>query len=201
MRLSLYVLLFWVLLGGIGLAHRVNVFAYVENGQVVVECSYSKSKRVNQGQIEVQDANSNEVLLRSETDEQGQFRFPIPAKVLEQKHDLRILLQAGEGHQNDWTVPASELSAPSIPAAAPAMVITAVAPSAPAAGSTKAESLTQADVERIVNTALDAKLVPIKRTLLEQVEAGPGLREIIGGIGWIFGLVGVAAYFKSRSRV
>lgn len=82
------------------------------------------------------------------------------------------------------------------------MVATAVAPSAPAqSGSTKAESLTQADVERIVNSALDAKLAPIKRTLLEQVEAGPGLREIIGGIGWIFGLVGVAAYFKSRSRV
>lgn len=202
MRLSLYVLLFWVLLGGIGLAHRVNVFAYVENGQVVVECSYSKTKRVNHGQIEVQDANSNQVLLRGETDDQGQFRFPIPAKSLEQMHDLRILLQAGEGHHNEWTVPASELSAPPTPTAASAMVATAVAPSAPAqSGSTKAESLTQADIERIVNSALDAKLAPIKRTLLEQVEAGPGLREIIGGIGWIFGLVGVAAYFKSRSRV
>ena len=28
-----------------------------------------------------------------------------------------------------------------------------------------------------------------------------GIAEIIGGIGWIFGLVGVAAYFKSRPRV
>jgi nickel transport protein len=27
------------------------------------------------------------------------------------------------------------------------------------------------------------------------------VQEIVGGIGWIFGLIGVAAYFKSRPRV
>ncbi len=52
-----------------------------------------------------------------------------------------------------------------------------------------------------MNAALDAKLAPIRRAVLEGTEDGPGLREIIGGIGWIFGLVGVAAYFKSRPRV
>ncbi len=57
---------------------------------------------------------------------------------------------------------------------------------------------TPEDVERIVNAALDAKLSPIKRLLGEQVEAGPSLRDIIGGIGWIFGLIGVAAYFRRR---
>jgi nickel transport protein len=56
-------------------------------------------------------------------------------------------------------------------------------------------------MEEVVNAALDAKLAPIKRAVLEQSEAGPGMREIVGGIGWIFGLVGIAAYFKSRSRV
>jgi nickel transport protein len=34
--------------------------------------------------------------------------------------------------------------------------------------------------------------------LAEQTEAGPNLRDIIGGIGWIFGLIGVAAYFRRR---
>jgi hypothetical protein len=56
-------------------------------------------------------------------------------------------------------------------------------------------------MEEIVNAALDAKLAPVKRAMLEQAESGPGMKEIVGGIGWIFGLVGIAAYFKSRSRV
>ena len=55
-----------------------------------------------------------------------------------------------------------------------------------------------AEIERIVDAALDAKLSPIKRMLAEQTEAGPNLRDIIGGIGWIFGLIGVAAYFRRR---
>ncbi|MFR4118150.1 MAG: hypothetical protein ACLT2T_04335 [Bilophila wadsworthia] len=44
-----------------------------------------------------------------------------------------------------------------------------------------------AEIERIVDAALDAKLSPIKRMLAEQAEAGPNLRDIIGGIGWILG--------------
>ena len=58
--------------------------------------------------------------------------------------------------------------------------------------------LTRDDVEAVVNAALDAKLAPIKRAVLGQ--SGPGVVEIVGGIGWIFGLAGVAAYFRSRPR-
>ena len=53
-------------------------------------------------------------------------------------------------------------------------------------------------MEAVVNAALDAKLAPIKRAVLEK--SGPGLVEILGGIGWIFGLAGTAAYFRSRRR-
>ncbi len=197
MRKACVVLLGLLLLpGAVALAHRVNVFAYVENGEVVVECSYSKSKRVNHGRIEVRAVGSDEILLRGETDDQGNFRFPVPDKALNSGADLHILLQAGEGHQNDWTVAAAEF----VPVGtAPAPVPTAS--SAPARVGPSASSESRAELEAVVNAALDAKLAPIKRMLLEQTEAGPGLTEIVGGIGWIFGLVGVAAYFKSRSRV
>jgi nickel transport protein len=69
------------------------------------------------------------------------------------------------------------------------------------AGAPAADGLTRADVEEVVKTVVEAELAPIKRALLERTGDGPGLREIIGGIGWIFGLVGIAAYFKSRPRV
>ncbi|NDY58998.1 hypothetical protein G3N56_19860, partial [Desulfovibrio sulfodismutans] len=45
---------------------------------------------------------------------------------------------------------------------------------------------------------LDAKLAPVKTLLAEAMDPAPSMTEILGGIGWIFGLMGVAAYFKSR---
>lgn len=184
--------------GATARAHRVNIFAYVEKGEVIVECGYNRSKRVNHGQIEVRAAGSDEVLLRGETDDQGNFRFPVPAKALESGADLHIRLQAGEGHQNDWTVPAAEfMPVGGTPAPTPAASTTPT----PGQIEQPASSVSRAELETVVNTALDAKLGPIKRMLLEQTEAGPGLTEIVGGIGWIFGLVGVAAYFKGRPRV
>ncbi len=36
--------------------------------------------------------------------------------------------------------------------------------------------------------------------LADSYGGGPGLTEIIGGIGYIFGLVGMAMYFTSRKK-
>jgi hypothetical protein len=43
----------------------------------------------------------------------------------------------------------------------------------------------------------------IKRDIasLSQQVAEPGMREILGGIGYIFGLLGIAAYVASRKKV
>lgn len=57
---------------------------------------------------------------------------------------------------------------------------------------------TPADVQRIDVAALDAKLAPLKRDLAAQRNAGPGLTEIIGGIGWLLGLAGMGLYFRGR---
>lgn len=181
-------------------AHRVNIFALVEGNEILVECGFNRSQKVKGGQIEVFNAASGERLLSGTTDAQGQFRFPIPPQALKAGQDLRIHINAGEGHQNDWTVAAAEfMAAPKTSAPSPQPVVSSVLSSAaPAPAVSGGNWATPADVERIVNTALDARLTPIKRILAEQVEAGPDLEDIIGGIGWIFGIVGVAAYFKRR---
>lgn len=184
-------------------AHRVNIFAYVDGNDIVVECGFNKSQKVRQGQIEVTDAATGDILLRGKTNDQGMFRFPVPSQAREAAHDLRIHINAGEGHQNDWTVAAAEfVAAPtggaSTDVSASPTRGTSVATISPENTGKTAGTATPADVQRIVDAALDAKLAPIKRMLVEQFEAGPGLREIIGGIGWIFGIVGVAAYFRRR---
>ncbi len=203
MRIFFLLLILGLLPHSQALAHRVNIFAYVEGAEVVVECSYSKSKRVNHGSIDVLEASSGNSLLQGETDEMGHFRCPVPDAARASGSDLRILLRAGEGHQNEWIVEAAEFMTAGKTVSAPeAKSTSGTAPSGlHAAPIPMSGSLSRADMEELINAALDAKLAPLKRALLEQAEGGPGVREIVGGIGWIFGLIGIAAYFKSKSRV
>ncbi|MDL2267912.1 hypothetical protein LJC46_08020, partial [Desulfovibrio sp. OttesenSCG-928-G15] len=66
---------------------------------------------------------------------------------------------------------------------------------APAASSVSMEAR---ELESLVGRVMDAKLAPIKEALGEIRTQGPGLKDIIGGLGWIFGLLGIAAYMKYR---
>jgi nickel transport protein len=223
------------------LAHRVNVFAYVEGDAVHVECSYSRSDRVRFGELVVQNAATGQEYLTGKTDEQGNFVFAVPAAARAAKADLRIVLKAGEGHLNDTVVKAEEYaaaaSAPAgatvAPAAsAPAVQAAAAAkPGAPAATATpvasgpvantgtgsvaKAGAVASAaapsagnpcldaaalrpELEAVVEAAVEKKIAPIRKMLLDDKEKGPGMPEIFGGIGWLVGLAGLAAWAKSR---
>lgn len=192
-------------------AHRVNIFAYVDGGEIQVECGFNRSQKVRRGTVEVFDAATGDKLVQGTTDDGGVFRFPVTEAIRDAGHDLTVRIIAGEGHQNEWTVAAEELKAATVasgtsapvasgaPVPASVLAVEAVSVAAVPAGTPAVSGgATPEEVERIVNAALDAKLSPIKHLLAEQVEAGPSLRDIIGGIGWIFGLVGVAAYCRRR---
>jgi len=184
-------------------AHKVNIFAYVDGDRIVTDSGYSRSNRVHHGDVEVYDAATGTLLLSGKTDDQGTFAFVIPEAARENKMDLRLLLKAGQGHQAEWTVaygefadaprPASDMVVEEQPATSAQAETSAPAP-APSASA--AGGLTAAQVESIVKR----EVAPLKRMLAEMHDAGPSVAEILGGIGWIFGLFGVAAYMKSRRR-
>lgn len=195
------------------LAHRVNIFAWTEGNEVVAECGFNGGNKVKQGQIAVFDAATGAKLAEGRTDDFGVYRFPITAEG--KAHGVRIVIKAGEGHQNDWTVEASELSgvqpaAPTSGAATPAVMSAVTAGTATASAQVqptkKAEKTTAQqtagisaeELQGIVNSALDAKLGPIRKELAEMRVARPSFSEIFGGIGWLVGLAGIALYFKGR---
>ena len=203
------------------LAHRVNIFAWTEGNEVVAECGFNGGNKVKQGQVVVFDAATGAKLAEGRTDDYGVYRFSVSAEG--KAHGVRIVIKAGEGHQNEWTVEAAELSgiqpqaaaAPS--GAAPATTATtAAAPAAATAVGTTTSASGQAtkkaektapqqtaninaeELQAIVNAALDVKLGPIRKELAEMRVARPGFSEIFGGIGWLVGLAGIALYFKGR---
>lgn len=195
-------------------AHRVNIFAYVDGDTVVTDSGYSRTSRVMGGTVEAFDAATGQRLLSGTTDDTGHFTFTIPEPARAGTMDLHLLLTAGEGHQAEWTIKAEELAA----AATLAGTTAGTAAEQPAQSATPAPAqaaptptlstvtgqpdplaaapLTAAQAEAL----LRRELAPIKQMLAELSQPGPGMTEIIGGIGYILGIFGIAAYMKSRRR-
>jgi nickel transport protein len=178
-------------------AHRVNVFARVDGDTVYVESKFPESK------IFVMDPMGHE-LLSGLTDNEGHYSFKVP-----KRSDLRILLIAGQGHQAEWIIRANEIE--NVPES---KTVQAAAEKAlhsehtETASNSSAEILTTAsdigikpeELEAVIESVLDKKLKPIQRTLADMQQEGPGLRDILAGIGYILGLVGIGAYVHSRKK-
>ena len=170
------------------MAHRAIIFAWVEGGKIFTESKFSGGRPAKQGDIIVYDLEGNQ-LLKGKTDDQGEFSFVIPKKTA-----MKIVLQAGMGHRGEWLIPFKEIED----------VAGAADPRKTA--SKKAEEqaeicdVTLDDIRHVVEEALDKRLNPVMKTLVESRESRPTFRDIFGGIGYILGLVGVAAYFNYRRK-
>jgi nickel transport protein len=199
---------FWLVLALVCLpaaraaAHRVTVFAWVEGDTVHTASRFSSGRAARDALVEVQDPSGRR-LLQGRTDQRGEFAFKVP-----QTSDLRIVLEAGPGHRGQWTVSRAEIlaarTAPG-PAATPGpQAASAADVQAPSPARTTAETgaLTADAVQAMLEETLERRLQPIDRRLagLEARAQGPSLTDILGGLGYILGLVGLAAYLQARRK-
>lgn len=126
----------------------------------------------------------------------GIFSFPIPKT---DAKELQIFVDGGDGHKNSWNYTLDDSPAASNSTPAPVSNVINRSPPQPIAEEAKKNGLqiTASELTGIIDTALDKKLAPIKKTLAENSEKGPTLQDILGGIGYILGLAGIAAYMQS----
>jgi len=85
------------------LAHKVNIFAYVEGDTVFTESYFPDGKPAENGRILVQD-EKGATLSEGKTDAKGLFSFPLP-----KKQDLVIIIDASMGHKNSYLLKESEM--------------------------------------------------------------------------------------------
>jgi len=85
-----------LLFSGTAIAHKVNLFAYVEAGKVYTESYFPDGRPVEGGKVLVYDSQ-DKLLLEGVTDKKGLFSFPVP-KV----DDLTIVIEATMGHKNSF---------------------------------------------------------------------------------------------------
>lgn len=187
-------------------AHRVIIFAWVDGDTVYTESKFSGGKKAKHALIEVFDAQ-NKKLCKGRTDDNGEFSFKVP-----QKTELKIVLAAGTGHKAQWIIPVEELGGniseyEKKPVAQKPDVKSFGKINKPVYASIKNMSeshcVVSKELQNVVEKALDKKLKPIIMKINKSLDPyhGPTVSDIFGGIGYIFGLVGVGAYFYYRNKM
>jgi len=104
-RISILSIVVSALFATSSLAHKINVFAYAETGQVKTESYFADGRPVKQSRVMVYDSNDN-LLLEGKTDDEGLFSFAIP-KV----DDLKVVVREILGHRNSFILKKSEIVA------------------------------------------------------------------------------------------
>jgi len=161
--------------GGDALAHKVSVFAVAEGEFITGECYFSGGGRPKDCVVEFFDSVGRK-LGQTRTDAEGRFSFRPNVRT-----DHLIVLDTGDGHRTEFTISAAEL------------------PAALSAPPTAARSGPPDDLDKRIARAVAKELRPL-REQLSRAERRIRLRDILGGIGYIFGLAGVAAYFNRRRK-
>jgi nickel transport protein len=176
------------------LAHKVLLTAYVEGNTVFVEGGFSDGTLCKNARIEVFDP-SGKKLLEGKTNEDGEFSFkPF------QKTDLKLVLNAGMGHRGEYTVPADELpDMTGVQEARAEATPTLAAETQKPQASEAVARIDPKEIELIVDRVMQRRLRPLIQLVAKsQRKTGFSPTEIFGGIGYIFGLMGVAMYFRYR---
>lgn len=197
-------------------AHKVNIFAYAENGRIHAEGYFVDGSKCKNSLVEVIDEKSGEKLLEGYTDENGQYVIDIPRAT-----SIKLILHAGTGHQNEYVLkeeevkeaypqkermrttealPQKETTAPEKLKAGAESNATQGKKSPHVNQGKEAANTASYEIDAAVERAIDKKLQPVMRILLTLQEKSekPGVTEILGGIGYIIGILGIIAYFKGR---
>jgi nickel transport protein len=165
-------------------AHGVSLYAWVEGDKVHTESSFALGRQVQGGLIRVYDA-SGKRLLEGRTDQEGRFRFKNPGGV------LKIVVDAGMGHRGQYVLSQGP--------ARPGKTGDSAGEVEEGSDDHRPRPPDVGEIRKMMEEVLEARLQPIQRELAEiRKEKGPGFSEVVGGLGFIFGVMGLIMYLRSR---
>jgi nickel transport protein len=204
-------LLIVALLGGVwhatpAAAHNVFVFASARDHRIEGEVYFRGGTPARDAKVTVVGPGG-ETLGNTTTDEKGEFAFPVRFRC-----DHKLIADVGEGHRAEFTVSAEELP-DDLPAPGgtdtaslkqpdeaeatspdqPAQQAAPPASTGSVQATAKVESL-KADIQ-----ALDRQIAQLRKDL-NRSQSELRLRDILGGVGYILGVMGLVFYFLGVRR-
>lgn len=175
-------------------AHKLKVFAFADGARIEGSAYFTGGGSAAGARIRVEDGEGN-LLAVLEPGGDGAFSY-----MAEGVFDHVVVADTGDGHRARWRIEAAELVAGFPHTADPGRVIDAAS-----AGSTEAsrdvpdgakaepDAGLQAAIERAVSRQID----PLREELIRTRDA-LRLADILGGIGYLFGIAGLAIWWHAR---
>lgn len=172
-------------------AHKLQLFASVEGDWIKGMAYFAGGARARGARILVQD-HAGQSLAELTTRDDGGFGYRA-----QHKTDHLIIAETPDGHRAEWRVAASELTSGG---AAHLLGTTMAAPvSAKAAATLEAATLVKLDPNSLaaIEQAVARQVRPLREELIASQERAR-LQDVLGGIGYIFGLAGFAFWWRGQ---
>jgi nickel transport protein len=179
----LVILIVILLASPVLLAHRIVAYSYIADGSVIVESSFGDGSPIKDGEVKVH-SSQGELLKQGTTDGAGIYKFKA-----KQAADLKIIVTDKLGHQAESMITKEDFPAN----------FNESKDQKKASDLEAQNYISKEKVEAIIKTEVARQLKPIRQEMKQlNQRSQPGIFEIIAGLGYIFGLMGVIYYFKAR---
>jgi nickel transport protein len=187
-------------------AHKLKVFATASGARIDGTVYFVGGSPARGARI-VMQAPDGTPLAILHADEHGRFATTAAARV-----DHVIIIDAGDGHSGRFTVPGEDLPAtlptglPAAAGAVPAGVVADDPPASPTPPPVEPDSATAAPppnapdataLQEMIEAAVARQVRPL-REQLNAYEDQVRLRDVLGGLGFVLGLAGLAVWLRTR---
>ncbi len=174
-------------------AHGAQLIAFVQQGKVQILCAFTGGHPAAHVTVKAFEEKTGRELGTVKTNAKGEAALPIPVGFAATKQDMRLTFRTADGHGASTTILAKEFVA-----AVPASDGNGAAMPA---GSGLNQRVLYQTLEMALDEHLQEYLEPVhgKLAVLEQ-KRKTDMRDIVGGIGYIFGLFGLFAWMKSTKK-
>lgn len=175
-------------------AHSLNLFATTE-GDVIQGRVYFSGGGAATGVPILAVGADGATQARAIATADGHFVLTVG-----QRQDYRLIAETADGHRAEFRIAAAELPA-SLPTAAAVHAVSSTAPSlVKSVAAPPLEPPLDGDrVPALIEAAVARQLAPL-REQLAAYQTETRWRDVLGGIGYILGLTGIAAFLLARRR-
>ncbi len=186
----------------ISLAHRVSIFAWFDGKKIEGKAYYSNGRPAKDAKVVVHKDGSDRVITLK-TDNNGRFSFVVHGPA---SYTLELI--AGQGHRAATVIKVNGSSVE--PRKDPDKSVSRYENNEQTykeglglkAKSSRTEPGSCQEIERVVEKVLDRQLAPIRQELeaIAISQSRVTLRDVVAGLGYIVGIMGLWGYVASRKK-
>ncbi|WP_286976088.1 hypothetical protein [Acetomicrobium sp. UBA5826] len=179
----------------IAMAHKLNVFAYSEDSSILGEAYFNDGAPARNCEVLVKAEGDGSVVGRGWTDEDGKFSVDIDPS---NRKIVTVVVDGGMGHLGRVNINLSSFDNSTIMSDSNS---TDKVPMEEEQIENLVATLDEKEIASIVKSVLRSEIEPLHAEIIQLRKelSKPGFNQIIGGVGYIFGLVGIALWFKKGS--